>query len=170
MNAVLDTNRGATLSLDGVYRYRLSRCWGNGPKATFIMLNPSTADAMQDDPTIRRCIGFARAWGMGGLYVGNLFAYRATKPEAMLAAPDPVGPENRDHLEWLCYRAAKNGGVVVCAWGAHGGYMEQDKTFLGWMDGLAIQPMCLGATKGGAPRHPLYVAGATPLVPYGAAP
>lgn len=165
-STIWDWGSEAVISPDGLYRYSLVRRWGNGPEATFVMLNPSTADAMRDDPTIRRCIGFARAWGMGCLYVGNLFAYRATDPTVMRAAPDPVGPENHYYLQWICYRAAKNGGVVVCAWGVHGSYMEQDETFMGWMDGLAIEPRCLGTTKAGAPRHPLFVARATPLVPY----
>jgi hypothetical protein len=156
----------AMLSPCGRYRYSLSRHFGPGPEATFIMLNPSTADALVDDPTIRKCIGFARRLEMGGLYVGNLFAVRATDPRGILSAGDPVGPENRDHLEWLCYRAAKNGGVVICAWGAQGVHMDQDETFLGWLDRLSIEPKALAINKNGTPKHPLYVPYGTDLVPY----
>lgn len=151
------SKRDATISRCGRYRYRLSRHWGNGAEATFIMLNPSTADAENDDPTIRKCIGFARRWGLDGIYVGNLFAVRATDPADMKASTDPVGPDNRDYLEWMCERAAKNGGVLICAWGAHGRYIEQDRTFLGWMDMLDITPKALRLTKDGSPGHPLYI-------------
>jgi hypothetical protein len=157
----------AVLSEDGKYRYRLSRHWGNGPEVTFIMLNPSTADAFIDDPTIRKCMGFSRRWNMSGLYVGNLFAVRATKPEDMRASSDPVGPDNRDHLESMCKHAFRNGGLVVCAWGAHGSYRQQDKTFLGWMDVIGVQAKCLRLTKDGAPGHPLYVPYEAALSDYG---
>ena len=150
--------RRASLSSCGAYRYRLSRHWDDRlPEATFVMLNPSTADGLTDDATIRKCMGFARRWGMGGLYVGNLFAVRATLPKDMMIAPDPVGPDNRDHLEWICERASTNGGVTVCAWGANGSYMDQDETFMAWALDRGVLPYCLRLTKGGAPEHPLYV-------------
>src|SRR5438309_1547537 len=89
----------ATISNCQQYRYRLSRCWDESlPACMFIMLNPSTADAKVDDRTIKRCMAYARAWGYGKLYVGNLFAFRATKPKNMKAASDPVGPNNHHHL------------------------------------------------------------------------
>lgn len=152
-------DRKATLSEDGKYRYRLSRHWDDAlPEATFIMLNPSTADANIDDPTIRKCMGFARLWNMGGIYVGNLFAVRATDPKDMMRAHDPVGPDNHDHLAWMCERAAKNGGLVICAWGANGSYMGQECTVLGWLDSWSIVPKALRLTvKSGKPEHPLYV-------------
>ncbi|HQT78612.1 MAG TPA: DUF1643 domain-containing protein [Rhodopila sp.] len=167
MNDLL-LRRDATLSGCGKYRYRLSRHWDDGrPEVTFIMLNPSTADALVDDATIRKCMGFARRWDFGGIYVGNLFGFRATKPADMLRAPDPVGPDNRDHLEWMCERAAKNGGRVICAWGANGTYMNQDETLLGWLDALVIAAECLRLTpKSGAPEHPLYVPYETAPRPY----
>jgi Uncharacterized protein conserved in bacteria len=150
--------RDATISEDGKYRYRLSRHWDDGkPEATFVMLNPSTADAYEDDSTIRKCMGFARRWGMGGIYVGNLFAFRATDPKDMKRAADPVGPENYDHLAWICERASKNGGITICAWGANGSHMNQERTFLGWLERWSIAPMALRLTAKGKPEHPLYV-------------
>jgi hypothetical protein len=121
--------RDAMISGCGRYRYRLSRHWGSGPEAAFIMLNPSTADAHIDDPTIRRCIGFARHWSMGSLYVGNLFAVRATRPADMMRVVNPVGPDNFTHLHWMGDRAAKNGSVVVCGWRAYGSHLEQAAAF-----------------------------------------
>ena len=89
----------AVISDCGKYRYRLTRKWGYGRPCGFIMLNPSTADALHDDPTIRRCVGFAKAWGCGALIVVNLFAVRATSPREMMRADDPVGPENKEHVQ-----------------------------------------------------------------------
>src|SRR5262249_40146014 len=111
------TTRGsAVFSTDGRYRYLLTRRVGPGRKsATFIMLNPSTADATADDPTIRKCIGFARRWRCGVLRVVNLFAFRATDPDVLKAAADPVGPENR---RWILRSIRRtNRQIVVCAWG-----------------------------------------------------
>jgi hypothetical protein len=164
---MLVMQRDATLSKCGKYRYRLTRRWGDGAVATFIMLNPSTADALVDDATIRKCMGFARRWGMSGLMVGNLFAYRATNPRDMRRAPDPVGPDNERHLHEMCHEAGAsgNGGLVVCAWGANGSYMQQDQTFLGWCEGLwIIRPKALRLTSKGMPEHPLYVPYDTGLV------
>lgn len=163
--------RSAVVSACGKYRYRLERRWGDGPIATFIMLNPSTADAEVDDATIRKCMGFAHRWRMGGIFVGNLFAIRATNPRDMLRAADPVGPENREHLEDLCREAGAsgNGGVVICAWGANGSHMGQDRTFLGWCEHpWLIRPKALRITSKGAPEHPLYVPYDVEPVGYGA--
>ena len=164
---VLDRN--AVISACGRYRYSLSRLWDHHrPVATFIMLNPSTADAVGDDATIRKCMGFAHRWGMGGVLVGNLFAVRATDPRDLLKADDPVGPDNELHLERICREAGAtgNGGIVVCAWGASGGYMGQDQTFLGWCDGRwSLQSHALGFTSQSQPRHPLYVPYDAELVP-----
>ena len=136
---------GATFSADRRYRYRLWRRWDRSrPVVAFVMLNPSTADARNDDPTIRRCVGFARAWGYGGIEVVNLFAYRATDPRELRAANDAVGPENRRHI----HRAIARAHLVVLAWGAHGSG-----------SGLLSLPRarCLGLTRAGRPRHPLYL-------------
>lgn len=107
----------AIISDCGRYRYQLGRTWSDGPIARFIMLNPSTADATEDDPTIRRCISFAKREGAGAISVVNLFAFRATKPADMMKATDPIGPENNDHLrEWVGHEFgfAK---LVIAAWG-----------------------------------------------------
>jgi hypothetical protein len=155
----------AVISACGRYRYLLTRRVGPGMRtATFVMLNPSTADAANDDPTIRRCIGFARRWGCGRLVVLNLFAVRATAPADMKRVADPVGPENE---AWFDRTLADRGdGPVVCAWGVHGRHRGQDGVVLGWLDGLGISPLCLGSTRGGHPRHPLYLPGGVEPVPF----
>lgn len=145
----------ALISDCGTYRYWLTRLWNNTvAPATFIMLNPSTADASADDPTIRRCAGFARSWGCGGLRVANLYAYRATDPKAMRRAIDPVGPENDYHLENLAWEAWAWGGPIVAAWGANA-EPERAATVrrIKNMNRLTV----LGLTKAGQPRHPLYL-------------
>ena len=145
-------SRSAELSPCGLYRYTLERRWDDRPPALFVMLNPSTADASEDDPTIRRCIGFARDWGYGGLLVGNLYAYRATDPavlwEAAGAGIDPVGPLNDRRLRELRRRAA----LAVAAWGAHKlvGRAAHVMDLLGELHVLRL-------TKHGQPGHPLYV-------------
>jgi hypothetical protein len=132
------------------YRYALRRTWNpRGQTVLFILLNPSTADAQLDDPTIRRCIGFARSWGCGGLVVGNLFAFRATNPAVLKSARDPVGPENDQWLRSLATKA----DLVVAGWGAHGTLRGRDKAVLALID----RPSVLATTKSGRPRHPLYL-------------
>lgn len=162
----------AEISPCGKYRYYLSRRWQEGkPTATFIMLNPSTADAEQDDPTIRRCIGFAKAWNCGRLQVINLFALRATSPVEIKLSSDPVGPDNHDWFQ-RAYQDASypdDKGPIVCAWGVHGGHIGQDETAMGWIFRLPAwekDTWCFGYTKELFPRHPLYVRLDTPLVRY----
>lgn len=153
----------AVLSEDDIYRYQLSRTWDpTAPADVWIMLNPSTADALQDDPTIRRCIGFSRRAGAGGITVVNLFAYRATNPEELLRALDPVGPENDDHLRRVFDAAGIAGGRIIGAWGAHklvGPRAREVARMFGDDGWVARGLMTLGLTKAGAPRHPLYVPG-----------
>ena len=140
---------GALLSPCGRYRYRLTREWLMGEGTVlFVMLNPSTADAETDDPTIRRCIGFAQRWGFRGLAVGNLFAWRATDPRELRQAIDPVGPENDRHLVEMSHAA----NAVIAAWGAGGGRRGQYALRL-----LRGTVEHLGLTKQGYPRHPLYL-------------
>jgi hypothetical protein len=158
----MNTTFEAVLSPCGKYRYRLSRRWGSEGPCLFIMLNPSTADASLDDPTIRRCIGFAKSWGHGELVVVNLFAVRATNPKDMFSADDPVGPDNMRHIKEAADYVVKGvypekGGPIICAWGANGSYMGQAETVLGWLKAVYVRPMCLTATKTGQPGHPLYL-------------
>jgi len=145
------------------YRYRLGRIWDETrPVMTFIGLNPSIADAMVDDPTIRRCRGFAMREDCGGLVMVNLFAYRSTDPARLRRAPDPVGPANANYLLLMVASA----GPAVAAWGAGGSLLGRDQEVLELLNGMK-QLQCLGTTKDGHPRHPLYLAGTTPLQPFG---
>lgn len=157
-NDLLSADIGASLSPDRNYRYALWRIWEqNAPYALFIGLNPSTADEREDDPTIRRCKRFAADWGYGAVYMANLFALRATDPKVMLAHDEPVGIDNDVWLQDL----ARGAGVIVCAWGAHGGYMQRDTKIMELL--AAHDLMCLGTTKEGKPRHPLYIKADKPL-------
>lgn len=155
-----ETRSSAVFSACEKYRYCLTREWDPATrKLVVIGLNPSTADATNDDPTVRRCMGFARKWGLGGLHMLNLFAYRATNPKTLLLANDPVGPDNKEAVDRICGTLADCGELplVLCAWGVHGGYMDQDETMMGWLEMLSVTPRCLGVTKAGFPRHPLYL-------------
>ncbi len=143
----------AEFSPCGDYRYSLWRWWDK-PKGycMFIGLNPSTADAENDDPTIRRCKRFAKDFGYGGLCMANLFALRATNPKDMLSHANPIGPEND---RWLC-DLAHQAGMIVVAWGTHGGHRKRDQHvcfMLECITGLK----CLKLTKKGYPQHPLYL-------------
>lgn len=153
----------AVLSDCELYRYRLTRRWGTSKLiAAFVMLNPSTADAQADDPTIRRCMGFARSWGYDGIEVVNLFALRSPDPEDlrdnMEAGIDPVGPDNDRHLDEVAGRSAK----LIAAWGAHPFAKDRVRAFLA-LKGVGSIVECLGTTKDGSPRHPLYVRAEQPL-------
>jgi hypothetical protein len=144
------------LSTDRRYRFSLERRTGfNQRRCLFIMLNPSTADEETDDPTIRRCMGFARDWGYGWLDVANLFPFRATSPKAMKAAypdPDEVTLENGRALG----AAAREAGLIVAAWGNHGAFAGRSASVLKVL-GMFDPIYCLGMTKAGQPKHPLYL-------------
>jgi hypothetical protein len=112
-------------------------------------LNPSTADEISDDNTVRRCINFSKDWGYGGFCMTNIFAFRATDPRDMKAQEDPVGPDND---KWLL-SVYKDAGLVVAAWGTHGGFLERDKQVLK----LLGQIQCLGVNQDRSPKHPLYL-------------
>lgn len=127
-----------------------------------IGLNPSTADETQDDPTIRRCIGFAKRWGYGALCMTNLFAWRATRPEDMKRQDDPCGPDNQHHL----LSSAKGAGMVLAAWGKHGSYRSQDLTACAWLSEIGVNMHCLRENRDGSPIHPLYVASKTAPIAY----
>lgn len=144
--------RTCQFSPDRFHRYALERRWGKGPFIMFIGLNPSTADEERDDPTIRRCVGYAKAWGAGGLLMGNLFAWRATDPRELRTAWDPVGPDNDAWLSTMCERSI----FVVCAWGANPLAPVRAEHALFFLDPRKTR--CLGRTKSGQPRHPLYLA------------
>ena len=147
----------AILSPCGNYRYLLGRRWSDGGLCCFVMLNPSTADADKDDPTIRRCIGYAKREGMGALEVVNLFAYRATDPKSLLNAKDPIGPENDKFLREVFKRA----DLIVCAWGNHGAFKSRD---LQVEKLIGAKAKCLGVTSNNHPRHPLRVRKDAPLL------
>lgn len=140
----------AKFSEDRVYRYALWRIWDeNQPNVMFIGLNPSTADETEDDPTVRRCKGFAKSWGYGGLIMANIFAYRATEPEIMKSAKDPIGPEND---EWLL-KLAQQATLVIGAWGNHGKFKSRGKIVVDSISDL----YCLKMNETGHPTHPLYL-------------
>ncbi len=131
------------------YRFALWRRWEAGPQVLFIMLNPSAADELTDDPTIRHCIGFAKSWGFGSLAVGNLFAYRSASPSRLRASSDPVGYKND---RWLT-RLHEESSLTIAAWGNHGRLLGRSRAVSSRLPGLHI----LGLTVLGEPRHPLYV-------------
>jgi hypothetical protein len=140
----------ASFSRDARYRYVLMRRWGNGATVTWVLLNPSTADARRDDPTIRRCIDFSRRWGFGAMEVVNLFALRTPHPAALRAASDPVGPGNDRALR----RAIARGAAVVAAWGNHGALADRAQRV---REVLPAEVLVLGLTGRGEPAHPLYL-------------
>lgn len=168
-------DRSAEISDCQQYRWWLRRSWTNWDKngiavpgkgvCCFVMLNPSTADATIDDPTIRRCVGFAKTWGYTILSVRNLFAFRATNPAELLFTENPTGGERGD-LELL---AACTADITVVAWGA-GVVGNRDKVALAlFAKHFPRHPLyCLGTTKNGYPRHPLYVRADQQLVRFNA--
>jgi hypothetical protein len=155
--------RRAKISDCGRYRYWLSREWGPGPLLTFVLLNPSIADAETDDPTIRRCIGFAKREGADGCAVVNLFAWRATDPAGLTRAEDPIGPENAEEIGRALVASAVSRLPLVCAWGSTAGAGMQGFKLKRRARDCGASLACLGRTANGAPRHPLYVPGDQPL-------
>lgn len=153
------TVSSAVIDKTGQYRYLLERIWDdNEPPAVFIILNPSTADETENDPTIVRCINFAKRWGCGGIRVVNVFAIRSTDPREIFHVDDPVGPSNEAFIKY----AVLNAGIIIAAWGA-GGPKEKwpyQKIFDA-VKAVGAQIYCLGKTKHGIPRHPLYLRGGT---------
>jgi hypothetical protein len=166
--------RGADITPDGLYRYRLWRQWHASPTRAclFIMLNPSTADGIEDDPTIRRCVDFARGWGFGRLDVVNLYALRATDPAALRKVADPIGPLNDQRI----LEAAATADQIVAAWGVFGDTRVRANYVRELLVSRGRTVYCLGVTNDGCPRHPLYLPRLTktqlwcapPLAPTGA--
>lgn len=150
-------NATATFSPCRTYRYALTRRWSDGPLAVFVMLNPSTADAFTLDPTVRRCIGFATSWSAGGVLVLNLFALRATDPKALYSHEDPAGPDNDVVIAERLTDADEPVRPVIAAWGVHGALHGRAVRVSSLLRDLGVQPQCLGLTKEGHPRHPLYM-------------
>jgi hypothetical protein len=147
----------------GKYRYELTRAWGPDPRrVVFIMLNPSTADAEKGDPTMNRCVAYAKRWGYDGMVIVNLFAFCATKPADLWRAEDPIGPRNDEYLrKW-----ARAGAIVVCAWGAQQKARDRAKSVLFMLtSGMGIAPYALNITNAGAPGHPLYLRADASLIP-----
>jgi hypothetical protein len=153
--------RGATFDTTRQYRYSLWRTWEDrGNRVAFVLLNPSQANEVENDPTIRRCIGFAKDWGYGSVEIVNLFAHCATKVQTLKKARDLIGSENDSYIR----QAAERASLIICAWG-NWGYLKGRN--------LEVQSLlqefdsgCLGLTRRGHPRHPLYLPKQTAIVRY----
>lgn len=145
------------------YRYELGRDFienANNP-AIFCMLNPSTADALLDDPTIRRCIQFAKDFGHDSLKVVNLYAFRSPSPKDLWVASDPVGVDNNQYLMNLFLKHKK----IICAWGGNA-KIERVQEVYDLLTKLNVEMWCLGTTKQGMPKHPLYLKATQPLLEF----
>lgn len=166
----LKISKDALISDCETFRYWLTRTWDvTLPRLVFVGLNPSTADATLDDPTIRRCIGFSRREGFGGITMLNLFAYRATDPKELEGAAwgkDIRGPNNDFYHGYYLQQALIHNIPVVCAWGANKAVGDEGKAFVQRALQMGNNVVCLGQTQSGAPKHPLYIAADKPLVPY----
>ena len=136
------------------YRYSLTREWQpGGGRALFVMLNPSTATEVQNDPTVERCERRARTLGFGSFCVTNIFAYRATDPKVMRAAADPTGPGNDAAIQ----TAAAHADQIICAWGSHGSHLSRGPQVEALLRATGRPLFHLGLTQSGAPKHPLYI-------------
>ncbi len=155
-----DIRRSAMISTDGLYRYWLERRWNEGKALTWVLLNPSKANAEVDDATIRRIVGFSKRWGWPAALVLNLFALRSTDPAALYTAANPVGPDND---QWLARYGTNN--KVVAAWGNHGKHLDRDLKVAQLLRMMHANVVCLGTTKQGCPKHPLRLSYETKLVP-----
>ncbi|WP_108502003.1 DUF1643 domain-containing protein [Paracoccus indicus] len=144
------------------YRYALTRRWDDGPGLGIVMLNPSTADAFRNDPTVERCERRARALGFGAFRVVNLFAFCATDPRDLRKAPKAIGPLNDDVLQ----QAAEWSQAILCGWGVHGAHLGRAPQVESLLRATGVPLFHLGLTKAGMPRHPLYVAYCQGPVPW----
>ncbi len=155
--------RTALFDATGRYRYRLGRRWqSSGGQVTFIMLNPSRANALADDPTLRACIQFAQRWQYSSLTVVNLFGYCTPHPTELKAASDPIGPENDGYV----IKAVEQAEQVVLAWGNWGGFGGRDRAILSLLKHHSQKLSYLQLNRSGHPRHPLYIKRDTPLQQY----
>lgn len=153
----------ATFSPCRRYRYTLSRTWDpTRPALVFCMLNPSTADETQNDPTVERCQRRAVRMGFGGVVVLNIFALRSTDPAALYVTDDPVGPGNDEAILDVARRAP----LVVCSWGTHGNLNGRGRAVHSRLADEGVDLRALAINKDGTPKHPLYVANAAQLHPY----
>jgi hypothetical protein len=149
--------KASQLSPCRTYRYRLDRIWNDSkPRVLFILYNPSTADEWVDDPTLRRCMGFAQAWGYGGLCIINLFSLRTSDPTVLRGHARPKGP---DH-EHVFHEAVEGHSDIVCAWGLQGGPISSHFSH------GTHRIFHLGVNKDGSPKHPLYLPSNTLLHPW----
>ena len=155
MSAYIDT--GALYSADRRYRYLLFRRLGRGDRhLVFILLNPSTATEYQDDPTIRRCVGFASRWGYDQLTILNIFALRATDPRQLYHSSDPVGVDNLSHIEKI------KADLFIAGWGRHGQLNSQGEK----VKQLLPKLKCLGTNQDGSPKHPLYLPNSASIIAF----
>ncbi|HHJ4617737.1 TPA: DUF1643 domain-containing protein [Citrobacter freundii] len=142
------------------YRYSITRTWDETkPYVVFIGLNPSYADAEQDDPTLGRCISFAQGWGMGGVRIVNLFAFVHTNRFEMMKVADPVGADNDRYI----VETVANAGIVVAAWGNEGRHFQRSAAIRAL---LPAHTKCFKINATGEPKHPLYIHGDTALIPF----
>ena len=154
--AIVASPSGALFSTCRRWRYLLWRQWDKTlPVANFLMLNPSTADEVQLDPSCTRARVYAERWGYGSLIVTNLFGWRATDPQDMKAAREPVGRGN----DRAILQAAREAGIVVCAWGNHGAHLERSGKVLSLLRQARVQLHALRINGAGEPAHPLYLPG-----------
>ncbi len=146
------------------YRYFLCRTWSHDhPRLSYVMLNPSTADAFKNDPTVGRCEERAKQLGYGSFSVTNIFAYRSTQPNALfLPNVIPIGERND---EWIMF-AAEAASKIMIGWGNHGKHMNRSENVIAMLEDLGTELFCLGQNKGGCPIHPLYQAYEKPLRRY----
>lgn len=162
--AIVTSASGAAFSACRRWRYLLWRRWDpSRPAANFLMLNPSTADEIQLDPTCARARRYAERWGYGALIVTNIFGWRATDPGEMRAVPDPVGPGN----DRAILRAAREAALVVCAWGNHGVHLERARAVRDLLGGAALALTVLRLNGSGEPAHPLYLPGRLQPISWG---
>ncbi len=150
-----DAPSPALYSACEAYRYMLTRIWDpDGRRVLFVMLNPSTATEVQNDPTVERCERRARALGYGAFRVCNIFAYSATDPKVMRAQPDPVGPAN----DAAIVESAEWADTIVCAWGTHGAHRARGPQVEALLRATGKPLYHLGLSQAGHPKHPLYIA------------